>query len=121
SLLVTGGMVLNGTLNIGSADGSIASSVYFGGTGTLSGSGQVVFGNSINNELNAGTPSGFGGVTLTIASGISIHGGSGSLNGADFQTDTIINQAQIVIPSGQSLTIGADSLNWTNNGSIVVT
>jgi hypothetical protein len=112
-LHVTGGLTLNGTLDVGSANGSVAAQVYFQGAQTLGGAGSVVFGASTSNMLAAQTAS--GAATLTIASGIQIGGGSGQITGAN-ATDTFINKGTITVPSGQTLTLGG--AGWLNTGTI---
>src|SRR5439155_19931889 len=83
------------------------------GTQTLGGAGTVTFGGSSSNTLYAKASS--GAATLTIASSITVQGGSGSITGYN-NTDTFVNNATITIPSGQTLTLGG--ANWLNAGAI---
>ena len=85
---ITGGLTLNTTLDVGSADGTIFDTLQFN-TETLStsSSGTIVFGSNYQNSLNVG-----GGNTLTIAPGITIQGAAGQI-GQD--TGAVINQGTI--------------------------
>ncbi len=115
SVSVVNGLVLNGSLLLGKADGSTSGTMNFNGMQTLSGTGVVTFGNSVNNGL---IENGNGTVTLTIGSGITIQGGSGSISGAGGygQIQSIINQGTVNIASGQTLTLGG--IGWSNTGTI---
>jgi hypothetical protein len=122
ALYVTGGLTLNGTLELGSSTGS-ASSLYFTTTETLAGTGSVVIGSSSANGIaeTAGTG------TLTIASGITIIGNSGSLYcGSGYGgNDTIINNGTIEAnTSGGTISVGNGAISglvgsFTNNGSVI--
>ena len=111
---VTGGMTLNGTVNVNGA-----SLINFEGDQTLSGTGSIVFGSSASNN-RIGVDG--GSKTLTVASGVTIRGENG-----------VIGLGQLVNGSGNSLvnngTISADvaggtialtglSGGITNNGTI---
>src|SRR6185295_5107686 len=79
---ISGGLILNGTLNLGKTNGTTNGQLRFAQTSqTLGGLGTVVFGGSISNAIYAtGNP--FGNpVILTIGSGITIQGGSGVIGG----------------------------------------
>ncbi len=73
SVTVLNGLVLNGTANVGS--GANPAWIDFNGSQTLSGTGSVLFGNSSVNALRLTTA----GTTLTIGSGITVHGHSGAV------------------------------------------
>ncbi len=87
--------------------------LIFNGSQTLAGSGTVTFG-STSGYSNAIADSGAGN-TLTIAAGITIHGGnSGSV---DTGTATLDNQGTISGDEvGYSLTVSGT--NWVNDGTI---
>ncbi|HEV3298088.1 MAG TPA: malectin domain-containing carbohydrate-binding protein [Planctomycetaceae bacterium] len=87
---VVNGLTLNGTLYIGNTAGTTYGDLYFTNTETLAGTGRVVFGPNVNNlmELKASP------ATLTIGSGITISGSSGTIEG-EASTDTIVNQGTI--------------------------
>jgi hypothetical protein len=111
---VTGGLTLNGALELGLANGNANGDLYFeDGAQTLSGTGTVTFGASTSNALDSYGPD--VAATLTIASGITVQGGSGSVIGF-YPADSIVNDGTITIPSGQALAIGGSS--WVNNGTI---
>src|SRR6185295_4797316 len=94
---VTGGLTLNGTLNVGNTAGSTSGQLFFQGTQTLSGTGTVVFGGSGNNVIYAQGNNGASPATLTIGSGINIQGGVGSIRGyyISGSNDSIVNQGTI--------------------------
>jgi pimeloyl-ACP methyl ester carboxylesterase len=116
--LVTGGLTLNGALNLGAASGSTYGQLDFqGGAQTLAGSGTVTFGSNTSNALYARGNDGSLPVTLTIGSGISLQGGSGTVGGY-YNNDSLVNDGNISIQSGQALTIQGS--NWDNNGQITV-
>ena len=87
---VTDGLTLNGTAYLGDASGATYGGLYATNTETLSGTGTVVFGKNASNFLDASDPA----VTLTIGSGITIRGSSGTIGGF-YSNDTIINQGTI--------------------------
>jgi hypothetical protein len=99
--LVTGGLTLNGTAYLGDASGATYGQLRFTSTGTLSGTGTIVFGEypastfPDGNLLSAVTPPSkfFPTITLTIGSGITIRGSSGAIVGG--ASDTVINQGTI--------------------------
>ena len=78
---VTGGLTLNGAINLGNSSGSVYGDLYFeNGPQTLSGTGTVTFGTSTANHLEAYGPN--TAATLTIASTVSVQGGSGNIGGS---------------------------------------
>ena len=117
---INGGMILDGTLDLGATNGSYYAQVFFqGGNQTLSGTGTVTFGGSANNTIYAQGNNGNTPTTLTIGSGITVQGGSGSITGY-YNNDSIINDGKLNFGSGGStLTIGGD--NWSNAGTITAT
>ena len=111
---VTGGLTLNGAVNLGNSSGSVYGDLYFeNGPQTLSGTGTVTFGTSTVNHLEAYGPN--TAATLTIASGIIVQGGSGTVGGY-YSADSLVNDGTITSASGQTLTIQGS--NWVNNGTI---
>jgi hypothetical protein len=134
---VLNNLTLNGTVFIGAADGSAAGSLQFDNglsavSQILSGNGTILFGsgtsggNEIDNEIqNPGT--------LTIGSGILIHGNQGALLSGIF-----VNQGTISadMPGGFISAKGIDNQGtmsatagatlhlfgtWSNSGAIAVT
>ena len=98
SLKVYNGLVLNGTMSLGKADGSTYAYVFFGDygkpAGSLTGNATVLFGGSDTNTLdNYSDQTGAAG-TLTIGPTVTIHGKSGYLRNTS-STDTIVNQGTI--------------------------
>ena len=112
---VTGGLTLNGTANLGATNGSTYGQLYLEGSQTLSGTGTVTFGSSTGNRLNAQGNNGNAPATLTVASGISIKGGSGIIGGY-YSNDSAVFDGPITVASGQTLTI--EGANWVNAGTI---
>ncbi len=91
SVTIKDGLTLNNTtVLLGNESGSTYGYLYTNGTQTLGGTGTVLFGGSSSNTLYAASG---GNATLTIGSGITIHGTAGSLR--DYYTSTIINQGTI--------------------------
>ena len=115
---VTGGLTLNGTIDLGSSNGTYAGQVYFSATQTLSGTGTVVFSGSGNNAIEAqGTGPGNTAATLTVASGLALSGGAGRIGGY-YSNDTFVNDTTVTFSSG---TLNLSGANWVNNGTITVT
>ena len=81
----------------------------------LSGTGTVTFGTNPGNRLNAHGNNGNAPATLTVASTITVNGGSGNIGGY-FSNDSGIFDGTITVASGQTLTIQGS--NWVNNGTI---
>jgi len=122
-LIVTGGLTLNGTLDLGAANGSTTGTFIFQGTQTLGGSGTVLLGASFGNTLRAqGTNNDTTPATLTIGSNVTIDGGSGQITGY-FPTDSVINDGTINVNTvGAAITIaGAPNGTLTNNGTLEAT
>jgi RHS repeat-associated protein len=101
---VTNGLTLNGSMLVGSPDGSIYGQVYFQGNQTLTGSGSILFGNSAFNSLNVSSNA-----LLTIDTPTTVHGASGTISGA------IANLGTIAADGGRTLTVQ----NLTSNQGIL--
>ncbi len=111
TVTVLNGLVLDGSLDLGSAEDSLHSWVFFEGSQTLSGSGTVTFHGMEDNALFA---SGGGTSTLTIGSGITITGEQGSLTSGTYgASESIINHGMIDV---DALLIGG--VDWVNLGTI---
>ena len=99
-LSLTNGLVLNGTMLVGNPTDYLNGSVHFKGSQSVSGSGTVAFGYSVNNNLylyNSGT-------ALTLGSGITLRGQNGRFYGA--QNTTLINQGILSADvSGGTITV----------------
>ncbi len=108
---VTNGLTLNnGTINLGNASGNTFGRLNFQtASQTLGGNGTVVLGGSNGNLLYI--PSG---LTLTIATGITIRGCNGTIGVGG---GTFVNQGTIAadVASGQIL---LSATGWTNAGVI---
>jgi hypothetical protein len=91
-VIVKDGLTLNGTtLRLGNVTGSTYGYVYFDGDQTLTGTGAtVLFGGNSNNEMYVGYSAS---ATLTIDTGVTLRGGSGSLS--DYYTSTVVNKGTI--------------------------
>ncbi len=121
------GLTLNGsTVLLGNSAGSTYGSLEFSNSGTLGGTGTVLMGGDSANALYSDS-----GTTLTIGTGITVHGVSGSLGNYYYYyyytstTGTIINQGTIQADnsggsggtgSGYGITI--DSGTFTNQGTV---
>ena len=98
---VTGGLTLNGaTMELGNAAGSTYGQLYFNGTQTLAGTGTVLFGKSSSNALDETASSSS---TLTLGSGITVRGSSGTLGGY-YSNDAVVNQGTIAADDSGGLT-----------------
>ena len=115
---IVDGLTLDGiTAYLGNASGSTCGRMVFDQTETLGGTGAIVFGawyysdNYLSDYHNAifGAP----GATLTIGSGITMHGTSGVL-GRYAGGDTIINQGTILADGSGTITIHPGA--FTNQG-----
>ncbi len=117
NVTVTGGLTLDGTIDIGSASNTTYGRLNFVGAQTFAGTGAVVFGGSAygNNQINTATLNDDSG-TLTIGSGITIHGKNGSIGNAALP---LINQGIIAADTGGQ--IGVYGSGWTNSGTITAT
>ena len=89
---VTGGLglVSGTTVLLGNAPGSTSGKLTFEGDQALGGSGTVLFGTSSENTLSPAADS-----TLTIGSGITVRGSSGTIGVLDNANSTVVNQGTI--------------------------
>ncbi len=108
-------MTLNGTIDIGSASDTTYGRLNFVGAQTFAGTGAVVFGGAAygNNQINTATLNGDSG-TLTIGSGITIHGKNGSIGNPAVP---LINQGTIAVDVGGGQ-IGIYGTGWTSSGTL---
>jgi hypothetical protein len=127
--VTSNGLTLNSTLTLGGDN--FGANLQFNGVATLGGTGVVVYGGSdpFNDRLLA--PSG----TLTIGSGITIHGAGGLVSGSastpvinqgkiysdtnnqTLNLDYVINQGQLIASNGSDLYF----FSSINNGTISIT
>jgi hypothetical protein len=106
AITIINGFVLNGTANVGL--GTQSSRLDFSGTQAFSGSGQVVMSAAGSNGLNST------GGTLTIGSGLLVHGHSGTVGAA---LRGLVNEGTIRVDvSGGVFTV--TGAGWTNTGVI---
>ncbi|MBL0166910.1 MAG: hypothetical protein IPP85_07090 [Propionivibrio sp.] len=107
---VTGGLSLNGTINIGS--GSVLAPQ---GDQTIGGSGNIVFAdNNGSNRLNVEAGN------LTLASGITVHGNTGLIGAQNFAggAASLTNNGNIAADvAGGTITLGVNG-TVTNNGTL---
>jgi hypothetical protein len=131
-LFVKNGLVLNATAGVGKVDGTTYGLMYFGDStvapaGSLTGTGTILFGGSTNNGVNNYSSATGATGTLTVGSGITIHGKNGSLNNV-YATGTIVNQGTYSADvSGGTLRIGGTgtlrndgTMSALNGGTLVV-
>ena len=123
ALSLFNGLVLNGTVSLGKADGSTYGGLYFGGTGVASGSltgtGTVVLGGygSNNTIYNYSNQIGANG-TLTIGNGITIRGKNGRVINQN-NTGKIVNQGTIAADvSGGTINVGSTTGTVVNQGTL---
>jgi RHS repeat-associated protein len=139
SLTVTNGLTLDGTMLVGnSANNNIRGAGSFTGSQTLGGSGTVEFGMHPWNAMLVAD----GGTTLTIGSGITIHGQYGTIGywaGYPYYSPGnvgVINLGTISADDGGTITVTADPFvnqgvaqainggtltlddNWSSSGSL---
>ena len=112
---VIDGLVLNGTADLGNASGTTYGRLFFNNNETLSGTGTVVFGTNVWNELSGNTSWMFP-TTLTIGPGITVLGSGGTVG-----TSSLVNEGTIIAevtgpgPSPDTVYVGSDV---TNEGTI---
>ncbi len=112
---VIDGLVLNGTADLGNASGTTYGRLFFNNNETLSGTGTVVFGTNVWNELSGNTSWMFP-TTLTIGPGITVLGSGGTVG-----TSSLVNEGTIIAevtgpgPSPDTIYVGSDV---TNEGTI---
>ena len=123
SLTVRNGLTLNnGRLIVGSTANTYNQTVYFLGTQTLGGTGELLFGGSTsggNYVYAQGDGSQAGAAVLTIGGGILVHGmQTGYLQGY-YSYDSILNQGTInADTAGRTITVGNPNGTWSNGGTI---
>ncbi len=121
---VLGGLVLNGTMSLGNAAGSVYGYVAFGDTGapagSLTGNATVVFGGEGGGDdslRNDSTLTGAAG-TLTLGPTVTVHGKNGSVYSSS-STGSVVNEGTISADTaGGTLTIGNAGSAFTNQGAI---
>ena len=119
---ITGGMTLNGTIDLGPA-GTAVSTLAFQGTQTLGGTGTVVLGGgNTTNTIESQHQSVSNPATLTIGSGVTIDGGSGLVTGT-YAGDSVINEGTgNANMAGSSITVSGNATGLlTNNGTLEAT
>ena len=87
-------------MDLGNAAGSTYGQLFFNGTQTLGGTGTVLFG---KNGSNSVYETAYRSSTLTIGSGITIRGSSGTI-GSYYSSDTVVNQGTIAADDSGGLT-----------------
>jgi hypothetical protein len=135
-------LTLNGTINLGASVYNYGTALYFEGTQTVGGNGSVVFGIGFfypgeSNFLYAEGDNASNPATLTIASGITITGGNGTISGSysartsgpiTYMGDSVVNDGIIDASiSGGTITVGSagsfvnnSTLEATNGGSLSI-
>ena len=126
TVYIVGGLTLNNaTVYLGNATGNTYGDLCFEGTQTLGGTGTVLLGASGSNFL--GISKGYSDsttYTLTIGSGITIRGSSGTIGEGSWYSypdDAIVNQGTIAADGSGGLaggTIIINSATFTNQGGL---
>ncbi len=114
---ISGGLTLNGTIDLGTnINNGYYASLNFVGAQTLGGSGSIVFGFNGGNQINTASSGGDSG-TLTIGSGITIHGENGRIgyDGGGAGTP-LVNQGTIAADSGGTIAIYGATM--TSSGTL---
>ncbi|HWE97915.1 MAG TPA: dockerin type I domain-containing protein [Tepidisphaeraceae bacterium] len=125
SVTIKGISGINGTVYLGSADGSTYGRLFVGSygvaAGMLWGNGTVLFGpNSLNALANGSNLSGTAG-TMYIGPDITVRGSGGGIYNT-YSTATIINQGTInADTSGGTITVGTSTGTFSNTGVIEAT
>ena len=101
SVTILGGLTLNGTILVGNSAGTTAGGLEFTGAQTLSGSGTIVIGDIVLDNVESTSANGDTG-TLTIGPGITIEGELGQVGGAA----PLINEGTIEATAGGTLLVG---------------
>ncbi len=117
-LSVKNGLTLDGTVLIGDTVGN----AYFGAmflttTQTISGSGSIIFGNNVNNNISAST----NGVTITLGPDLKVRGKNGGIRGSFTSGDFTHYILQGTIESdvaGGSLDVGHFATDVVNTGPL---
>ena len=106
-------VTIDGTVLLGESDGSTYGYLYWTTTDTtLTGSGTIRLGASINNQIRAYAYN----TNLTIGSGLTISGLGGQVYANYGNTGTFLNQGTIRAETGGSLALNLWA--WTNNGNL---
>ena len=131
SLYVTNGLTLNNA-NVTLNSTNSWTYVYFQGTQTLGGTGQIIFGGSTsyNEVYSEGGNTVATAATLTIGPNITVQGTEGGAITGYYSQDSVVNQGTIDADvSGQTITVSAGSagtltnqrtLEATNSGTLSV-
>ena len=118
---VAGGLTLNNTtVALGNSSGNYGILRFSDANSVLDGTnGSVVFSNLSNSYANT-LQENLAGGTLTIGSGITIHGGTGSIgynpNIGGPASVAVINRGSILADSAGTLSI--NGTNWSNSGAL---
>jgi RHS repeat-associated protein len=104
-------MTLNGTILLGSADGTVIALLTFSGTQTLSGAGKIIFGGAGNNDLAVSDST----AILTVGPGITIDGKSGTFTGGE-----IVNEGTIAADGAAGVLGIVASSGFSNSGTLEV-
>ena len=115
---IVDGLTLNGVASLGSSSASVYNyaRLYFSTTETLGGSGSIVFSGGYGSGNN-GIYLTSSGTTLTIGSGITIHGANGSISGY-YANNVLVNQGTInADTAGGTITVNGPTL--TNQGTLL--
>ena len=114
STTVRNGLTLNGTANLGNPSNTAYGALIFLGTQTLDGTGEVVFGQGTNNSITSTSPGSGDTGTLTIGSGITVHGDQGQVGNSTYP---LINQGTIAAEvTGHTINVYGGPL--TNQGTL---
>ena len=121
--IVDGLTLNNATVYVGNASGTTYGQMLFDTSETLAGTGTVLFGKNGNNAVRVWNGSG---ATLTIGSGITVRGSSGTL-GQGWGNGTIVNQGTIAADDSGGLVGGfandtgfGTSYGWTGSTGDVI-
>ena len=113
-LNVTNGLVLNGTASVGAANGSTWGGIYFYGTQTVGGTGDILLGGLGLNLLAIQTS----GTTVTFGSGLTVHGKVGELL-AQYADSAFVNDGMLSADGGGLIGIGGGQYRNNEAGSFV--
>jgi hypothetical protein len=118
-VVVTNGLVLNGSMQVGHATSNWHGRIHFEGTQTLSGNGTAVLGRFTDERFNALRPS-LAGATLTFGPGITVRGENGTIGYSSWWGGppdvSVLNQGTISADvNGGTIVIRA--MPFTNNGT----
>ncbi|MCA1684302.1 MAG: hypothetical protein LC708_04155, partial [Actinobacteria bacterium] len=117
SVNVTNGLTLHGTALVGSADGNIYGGIYFYGTQTIGGTGDIRLGGRVFNFLYIATPE----TTVTLGPALTVHGARGYL-ASSASTSRFVNQGTLVADvAGGRIDVGqrGDNAAGSDAGSLL--